>query len=334
MKMRKTIKRENGTGSVYKRSDLKNRPWIAVTPYNNIGVRVVLGHFKTALEAKKALDQYLIAPTEKINLTFKQCYDEWFEINSPGKTKSWINCYNAAVKKAEDIYDIKLRELRTVDYQRIIDKYASSSGATLCNIRITFGAVNKYGMENDIIQKDYSKFVRMPQKEKTQKEAFSSDELAIIRKEAAAGSEISQLILIMCYTGFRISEFLGLTPFQCDIVKWTLTGGVKTKAGKNRTVPIHPSVRGYVKRFYERGEKKLFYQGSDFRKEFKAELERIGCRPLTPHSTRHTTATLLSNAGVAPQDIVKILGHANFNLTADVYIHPDVDHLAAAISKI
>lgn len=29
---RKTTKRENGTGSVYKRSDLKQRPWVAATP--------------------------------------------------------------------------------------------------------------------------------------------------------------------------------------------------------------------------------------------------------------------------------------------------------------
>ena len=334
--MRKTIKRENGTGSVYKRSDLKNRPWIAVTPYNNVGVRVVLGHFKTALEAKKALDQYLEAPTEKINLTFKQCYDEWYEINSPRKTKSWINCYSVAIKKAKSIYDIKLRELRTVDYQRIIDSCSYMSSSALNNIRITFSAVNKYGMENDIIQKDYSKFVRLPQKEKKQKEAFSTDELELIRKAAAAGSEMSQMILIMCYTGFRISEFLGLTPFQCDIVKWTLTGGMKTKAGKNRTVPVHPAIRGYVKKFYEQGNIKLFSQSKpdDFRKEFQAELVRIGCRALTPHSTRHTTATLLSNAGVAPQDIIKILGHAKFDLTADVYIHPDVEHLADAIAKI
>ena len=57
---RKSIKRENGSGSVYKRSDLKRRPWVAVAPAK-LGLdsndklrasRAVIGHYATAAGGK------------------------------------------------------------------------------------------------------------------------------------------------------------------------------------------------------------------------------------------------------------------------------------------
>ena len=74
---RKSIKRENGSGSVYKRSDLKRRPWVAVAPAK-LGLdsndklrasRAVIGHYATAAEARAVLAEYLQNPTEKINIT-------------------------------------------------------------------------------------------------------------------------------------------------------------------------------------------------------------------------------------------------------------------------
>ena len=61
---RKSIKRENGTGSVYKRKDLKRRPWVAVAPAELIrdddarkvnAKQMIIGHYATAQEAKDAL---------------------------------------------------------------------------------------------------------------------------------------------------------------------------------------------------------------------------------------------------------------------------------------
>ena len=54
---RKSIKRENGTGSVYKRKDLKRRPWVAVAPAELIrdddarkvnAKQMIIGHYATA----------------------------------------------------------------------------------------------------------------------------------------------------------------------------------------------------------------------------------------------------------------------------------------------
>ena len=63
-------------------------------------------------------------------------------------------------------------------------------------------------------------------------------------------------------------------------------------------------------------------------------LEKIGVRKLTPHSTRHTCATMLSASGARPEDIQKILGHSKYDITAGTYIHQSTETLKKAMSLV
>ncbi len=63
-------------------------------------------------------------------------------------------------------------------------------------------------------------------------------------------------------------------------------------------------------------------------------LEKIGVRPLSPHCTRHTCATMLSAAGARPEDIQKILGHTDYDTTANTYIHQSINTLKNAIGLL
>jgi integrase len=47
-------------------------------------------------------------------------------------------------------------------------------------------------------------------------------------------------------TGFRISELLDITE-NVDLKQSTIKGGAKTKAGKNRLVPIHSKILELIK---------------------------------------------------------------------------------------
>lgn len=49
------------------------------------------------------------------------------------------------------------------------------------------------------------------------------------------------LILIQCYSGWRPRELCYLRLEDIDLNARTFTGGLKTDAGKNRVVPIHPA---------------------------------------------------------------------------------------------
>ena len=59
------------------------------------------------------------------------------------------------------------------------------------------------------------------------------------------------VVLIQCYSGWRPQE-LGLIEMdRVDLDNWEFTGGIKTDAGIDRLVPIHPRIRELVKQKYD-----------------------------------------------------------------------------------
>ena len=58
----------------------------------------------------------------------------------------------------------------------------------------------------------------------------------------------------MIYSGYRINELLNLIcGVNVDLDKNIFIGGFKTKAGKNRIVPIHHKILPYIQTRYESG---------------------------------------------------------------------------------
>lgn len=63
-------------------------------------------------------------------------------------------------------------------------------------------------------------------------------------------------------------------------------------------------------------------------------LEKAGVRKLSPHKARHTFASMLNKAGANKVYIQKLIGHANYAVTANTYTHSDVEELRKAIEMI
>ncbi len=62
-------------------------------------------------------------------------------------------------------------------------------------------------------------------------------------------------------------------------------------------------------------------------------MEQLGIER-TPHCTRHTCISMLSEAGVQDTTIKKIVGHSGaMSLTEKVYTHLDMQVLVDAINK-
>lgn len=108
-------------------------------------------------------------------------------------------------------------------------------------------------MQNDIVIKNYATFVTLPKAETKEKVPFSDLDLQRIDAAAKAGIMYADLILIMCYTGWRINEFLALTPFSWNSTNHTLRGGEKTEAGKNRVVPVSDKIMPYLQKWLDKG---------------------------------------------------------------------------------
>jgi len=363
---RKTIKRENGTGSVYKRSDLKYRPWVAATPAKGNKPAEIIGYYATAQEAKDALDEYRKNPTTKLNITLKELYEEWLPIGLKDKSKQLGDSYRAAWNKLKDIHNKKFRELRTGHFQQIIndlqkerpklDKEGNPvlkndkpvmlppmSYSSLHDIKVLAGLLYKYAMQNDIINKNYAEFLVLPEKPKGVKDCFNDLELKKI-KDSIGKVPFADCIYFMCYTGLRITEFLSLTKFSVYEKNGVcaLYGGIKTDAGKDRVVPVHPKIKPILKDWMAKNGQTIFcrsdgspYTSDCFRKKcFYPALEEMGIRRLTPHATRRTFATMLSTANVREEDFISMMGHADYSVSIESYIYQSAEKLQLAIEKL
>lgn len=344
-------KRENGEGSVYKRKDLKRRPWVAALPTSfhldenkkMVKKQEILGHYATSKEAKQALESFLRNPVTEINMTVNDLHKIW--ISRPeytGISKQSRDCYDAAWKKIpEDVKSIKMRELRTEDIQRCIDLYSEQSETSISYIKISFSRLFTLAMERDICHKDYSKFVKLPKKKKNEVHPFTINEVSKIKKAAQNKVPYADVILILIYTGFRISELLALTPDDYVSEECMLIGGLKTEAGENRHVPVLPVIRPYIEARIAQGGKRLVckddgsgYSSSYMRKKYYEALEKIGVQKLSPHSCRKTCATMMVENGVSPEATQMILGHEEYSTTLKYYTLISDDMLANEMAKI
>lgn len=149
-------------------------------------------------------------------------------------------------------------------------------------------------------------------------------------------------VLIYIYSGWRISELILMPASDIDLQAGAFRGGLKTKSGKNRIVPIHSKIRGFVEnRLAGNRENALFLsKGSPisvpaYLKLFKKTLTSIGVTSYhTPHDCRHTFTSLLDSAGANQVCIDRLIGHTSKSLTTRTYTHKDIEELRQAIELI
>ena len=144
---------------------------------------------------------------------------------------------------------------------------------------------------------------------------------------------------MLCYTGFRVSEFLGLTRFSYHPEEGGyLRGGLKTEAGKNRIVPVHPKIRPYLNTWLAKGGETIICDDSGhaipdtrYREYFADLMKQIGAPEATPHWCRHTFATRLHSANADPLTVKWLLGHSTkADITAH-YTHETIEVLKIAM---
>ena len=123
---------------------------------------------------------------------------------------------------------------------------------------------------------------------------------------------------------------------------------MKTEAGTDRYVPIHPKIYNLVRSAYEHaieyGSDTLFFETErkipvsltydKYRGRFKKVMEYNELSGFSPHCTRHTFITLAKNANVNEYAIKKICGHEISDITEEVYTHRSKDFLHEEIKKI
>lgn len=261
------MKRANGSGSIVKLSGNRRRPYMvrvsARDEYGHI-VQRALSYHEKAVDAQAALDEYNRnrlegkAPTaDRMNVTLQQVFDGWNARTYRKLNPKSIAAHNSAWNKCVSRYaDRKIRSITLDDWQQLLDEREASgrSQSTINNVASLIKQLCSYSMERDILGKDYSQYLDVPSVDlKNPRGALTDTQLKSLEKLAASGEPWADTVLILCYTGFRITEFLTLTRFSYHSEDGGyLQGGLKTEAGRNRIVPIHPKIRPYLDRWLAR----------------------------------------------------------------------------------
>ena len=345
----KTKSRGNGLGSVYKLKSgkwaaVKTVGWI-VDPLPEGSPPDAVAHkrrltvskqFDTRKDALAALPFITAADRrpqkgsttqrKKTSITLKELYDQWYPTHK--RDRSTMNCYQAGFRIFAPLWGIRMEDIDIDDLQDCMDD-AEVGRRTLENAKTALGLVYKYGIPRDAVPKDRNlgPFLQIREGGAGKKQGLSAAELEKVRKAAADGDQIARMVLCHCYLGFRPSGLLELTAADYNKTERAFLGGIKTDAGIDRTVTVSPKVQPYVDQFLAAaGDGYVFGQAGKalpikkYRDAFYDLLKRLGIdnpvdeagrHRLTPHSCRHTFATLMKRVKAPDTDKLALIGHTS-----------------------
>ncbi len=354
-------KRENGSGSIVRRKLANGTKYVAYAPakYEVVDgqvrpVRQKIGSFEKKSDARTALDDFIKHPTSKYNYTLRQLYEDWktiaFADIQHQTVTNYTTCWDKVCQCTDPaLADKMVRDITTADLRRVLDYYTEGGGAVkplsksyITKIKALFTQLYNYATSNNIVDRNYAALVKLPKMQDAKARAFTDLEFAVLEKGWSTVSG-GDACYVLCYTGWRVSEFCALTRFSYDPKEQVLRGGLKTDAGRDRIVPVHPKIRPIIERWYAASTGVLYPRpdGTAYNKDtFKRQvwepcMEALGLpKDLTPHSARHTWGTKMSAAGVPAEDIQRIMGHADYSVTANTYINQDISTLKSSVERV
>lgn len=359
--LKKGIKRANGSGSIYKLSGNRRKPWtvqlssgtIRRDDGSYITKRVRLGYYATEEEAILALARYKEGSYSiKDSYTFSDVYEMWsqkyFEtLESASSSRTIIAAYN----HVKGIWHRDFASLSIQDMRDAIEN-PDNTPSVQGRIKSMFNLMYDFAVEAEIVDINKARqfsvkgLEKKKKKDKKDKIPISPSHVSALEKDYEYG--YTRMILIGIYTGFRPSEICQLHRCNIHLEENYIIGGMKTEAGENRYVPIHPKIKEYIEYYYNRTTEndKYLIKAEDgqidsimtydkYRSRFKKSMERIGADGLySPHCTRHTFITNAKAAKMDEYALKMIVGHEIVDVTEEVYTHRDEIFLQEEILKI
>jgi integrase len=150
---------------------------------------------------------------------------------------------------------------------------------------------------------------------------------------ALKGGVVSDIFLLLAVTGFRSSEAKNLRWSELDLERSTATLG-DTKTGVS-VRPLSSAAIDIIKRQKQNGSPYVFDHGRG--KPIDALRHRwlkLGMSAeVTPHTLRHSFASLGADMGLSDNTIASLLGHSRASITSR-YIHGSDKALVAAADGV
>lgn len=335
---RKSLRLPNKFGGIVNLGSRRRKPYAARITIgwseDRKQIYKYLGYFETREDALACLSEFYKSPYNASDrrTTFKELYEEWIETHEV--TRDTINIYNSTFRKLESIHNMPIIDLRASHIQPIIKKSPYSTAKLM---RLITGIVCREAMKREITNRDISTLLDLPpKKEKKEKMPFTKEEIDLLWSKV--GEKYADLLLILLYSGLRISELLEIKSSNIDLENRFMIGGLKTEAGTNRTIPIHKLIHPIIERV--KGKNYLFqaprgshllYSNEGYK--INKYMKSLGLKH-TIHETRHTFISQCNRLDINKISVKRIVGHSTQkDLTDDVYTHKNIDDLIQAIDS-
>lgn len=317
-------------------------------------------YFKSYNEAYAALlNASTLISEEKERITVSELYERWSNVYFQKISLEAQNTFRTSWEFCSSTKDILVDELKVKHIIYCMEngtresrgKTISVSNTMQIRIKMLFNCMLDYAVQCEYTDRNCSreliqlKNVATPEKlHENKHRSLTDEELTLIWKNK--DKEFSRILLIQCYTGVRPKELCYIEIKNVDLKNRLIVCGMKTKAGTNRTVPIHPLIYPMICDFYKdanlKGRETLLSFGKNLKPEYhqyKYRMQKyeneVGLDPtITLHNLRKTFITLAKRYEVDEYAIKRIVGHAINDVTESVYTERKIDWLFKEIEKI
>ena len=326
-----------------------------------------VAYFTTYNEAYEALLKYNKDPFSYINsITIEELYEKWTEKYFKSVSISVIRRTEAAWKYCDSVKKLKVSEIRGRHIRYCMEEgcYTLKNGeihrptpSAKIMIKTLFNYMLDYAVEYEMIDKNYSRMITISKEDTREIEENREGHIIYTNEEIDKlweninSNPIIDIILIQCYSGWRPKELELLKLTDVDLNAGFMKGGVKTKAGKDRIVPIHPKIYELVKHRYEdsqqRGSEYLFtmdgkvknknypFEYYKYTRNLKLIIEQLNLNPShRPHDGRAHFITLAKKYQMDEYAIKRIVGHEIDDVTEAIYTTRDISWLKQEMEKI
>lgn len=314
-------------------------------------------YFATYNEAYAALAEYNKNPYDlDDDLKVKELYEKWTdEYFAKLKSRSSERTIKSAWSYCSSVSNMRVRDIRARHIKGCMDEGTTPNIKS--RIKSLFNLMLDYALEYELVDRNYARtfavsddILREQAESKRNHIPFTDKELELLWQNISMN--YVDVILIQCYSGWRPQE-LGLLKLEnINLEEGTMIGGMKTEAGTNRVVPIHPKIKALVTAKYQQAVS----LGSDYLinctdsathrtsyaftyDKYKTRFAKI-CIGLglnvdhRPHDGRVTFVTLAKKFDVDEYAIKYMVGHAINDLTENTYTSRDTSWLVSEIEKI
>lgn len=345
----------NGNGSVFKMKDKRRKPWRVVVTlgieYDEekgkaVQKRRVIGNYATQREALDALHEHFKTPydIDARKVTFAEVYERWseghFKTIMPSSARTWKSAYT----RFAPIQTMRFADVRPIhiegcmgqpDVSDIIKGRMKNLSAMMYRFAIKHEiASTNYADLCDSVKTPPPEIVRIPFTEEEERALWENLDFPF-----------ADMLLIGMYSGWRPQELTNLRLADVDLENRFFVGGMKTKAGRNRTVPIHSKVYDLVEQRYHKSTQEggLYLFNNEkgghmsyhmYWTRFNRIIDKFQMLSHRPHDTRHTFVTKAKNAKMDEYLLKLIVGHEIADVTEKVYTHRSTEELKVEIEKI